>query len=170
MGGKTTPVAARTSAPKKKPAKKAATKTHITSASVPDFIAAVQNKTRRKDAETLLKLYEKITGWKARMYGPTIIGFGKCTYTYDSGHSGDMPVTGFSPRGAALSIYSGIYPGEPEAQAILATLGKHKASKGCVYINKLADVDMKAFEKLIKAGVANMKNKARENGWPLSGT
>ena len=129
--------------------------------SVPAFIAAVENETRRKDAEVLLKLFEKATGWKARMWGPSIIGFGKYTYTYDSGHSGDMCVTGFSPRGGSLSIYGGMYPAEPEAQAILKTLGKHKASKGCVYINKLADVDIAALEKLLRAGVANMKKKAR---------
>ncbi len=165
MGGKTTPLAERKAAPKKKPA----TKTHITSASVPAFIAGVENETRRKDAETLLKFYEKVTGWKAKMYGPTIVGFGKCTYTYDSGHSGEMPVTAFSPRGANLVIYSGAYPEQPEVAAILKTLGKYKASKGCVYINKLADVDIAVFEKLIRTGVANMKKKAKENGWPLSG-
>lgn len=170
MGGKTTPLAERKSPPKKKATKKPATKTHITAASVPAFIASVENETRRKDAETLLKLYEKATGWKPKMYGPTIVGFGQCTYTYDSGHSGEMPVTAFSPRGSNLVIYSGAYPDQPEAQAVLQKLGKHKTSKGCIYINKLADVDMSAFEKLIKVGVANMKKKAKENGWPLSGT
>lgn len=92
------------------------------------------------------------------------------TYTYDSDHSGDAPVVGFSPRGAALSIYSGMYADQPECQAILKTLGKHKKAKACIYINKLADVDMAAFEKLIRTGLANMKKKAKENGWPLSGS
>lgn len=169
MGGKTTSTPKK-APPKKKAAKKPATKTHATAASVPAFIAAVDNDTRRADAEVLLKLFEKATGWKATMWGPTIIGFGKYTYTYDSGHSGDMCVTGFSPRGAALSIYGGLYPEQPEAQAILKNLGKHKSSKACVYINKLADVDLKVLEQLIKAGVANMKKKAKENGWPLAGS
>jgi hypothetical protein len=145
-------------------------KTKATKVSVKDFIAAVPNETRRKDAQTLLKLFEKVTGWKAQMWGPTIVGFGKYTYTYDSGHSGDICVTGFSPRGAKLSIYGGLYPDQPEAAAILKTLGKHKASKACVYINKLEDVDLKALEKLLKAGVANMKKVSKEKGWPLSGT
>jgi hypothetical protein len=145
-------------------------KTKATKVSVKDFIAAVPNETRRKDAQTLLKLFEKVTGWKAQMWGPTIVGFGKYTYTYDSGHSGDMCITGFSPRGAKLSIYGGLYPDQPEAAAILRTLGKHKASKACVYINKLEDVDLKALEKLLKAGVANMKKVSKEKGWPLSGT
>lgn len=153
----------------KKAAKKSAIKTKPTKVSVKDFIAAVPNETRRKDAETLLKLFEKATGWKAQMWGPTIIGFGKYTYTYDSGHSGDMAVTGFSPRGASLSLYAG-YPAEPEIAVILKTLGKHKSSKACVYINKLEDVDIKAMEKLIKTGVATWKKTCKEKGWPLVGT
>lgn len=153
----------------KKSAAKSATKTKPTKVSVKDFIAAVPNETRRKDAETLLKLYEKATGWNAQMWGPTIVGFGKYTYTYESGHSGDMCVTGFSPRGASLSIY-GMYPDQPEAQAILKSLGKHKSSKACVYINKLEDVDLKVLEKFIKAGVANMKKVSKEKGWPMAAT
>jgi hypothetical protein len=145
-------------------------KTKPTKVSVKDFIAKVPNETRRKDAETLLKIFEKVTGWKPQMWGPTIVGFGKYTYTYDSGHSGDICVVGFSPRGANLAIYGGMYPDQPEAAAILKTLGKYKSSKACVYINKLEDVDLKAFEKLIKTGVANMKKVAKEKGWPLEAT
>jgi hypothetical protein len=145
-------------------------KTKPTKVSVKDFIAKVPNETRRKDAETLLNIFEKVTGWKPQMWGPTIIGFGKYTYTYETGHSGDICVVGFSPRGASLSIYGGMYPDQPEAAAILKTLGKHKSSKACVYINKLEDVDLKAFEKLIKAGVANMKKMTKEKGWPLAAT
>lgn len=159
--------AAKAKPPAKKAAKKPATKTAPTAVSVAGYIAAVDNDVRRKDAEILLKLFEKITGWKARMWGPSIIGFGSYTYTYDSGHSGDMCVTGFSPRSAAISIYGGLYPDQPEAQAILKTLGKHKASKACVYINKLADVDVAVLEKYLRAGVANMKKMTKEKGWPL---
>ena len=169
MGGKTTPLAQRKTSPKKKAAKKPATKTHATSASVPAFVAAVENETRRADAETLLKVYDRATGWKPKMWGPTIVGYGSYAYTYDSGHSGDAPVVGFSPRGATLSIYSGIYAEEASA-AYLQALGKHKVGKGCVYINKLADVDMAAFEKLIRAGVASMKARAKAKGWPLTGS
>jgi hypothetical protein len=145
-------------------------KTKPTKVSVKAFIAKVPNETRRKDAETLLKVFEKVTGWKALMWGPTIVGFGKYTYTYETGHSGDMCVTGFSPRGASLSIYGGMYPDQPEAAAILKTLGKYKSSKACVYINKLEDVDLKVFEKFIRAGVANMKKVTKEKGWPLEAT
>lgn len=159
--------AAKAKPPAKKAAKKPAAKTVPTAVSVEGYIAAVDNDVRRKDAETLLRLFEKITGWKARMWGPSIIGFGSYTYTYDSGHSGDMCITGFSPRSAAISIYGGLYPDQPEAQAILKTLGKHRASKACVYITKLADVDMAVLEKYLRAGVASMKKKAKEKGWPL---
>lgn len=165
--------AAKAAVKAKKPAKaaakpkKAATKTAPTAVSVADYVAGVENDTRRKDAETLLKMFAKVTGWKPRMWGPSIIGFGSYTYTYDSGHSGDMCVTGFSPRTAALSIYGGLYPDQPEAQAILKTLGKHKSSKACVYINKLEDVDLSVLEKYIRAGVANMKAMTKEKGWPM---
>lgn len=165
--------ATKTVAKAKKPAKaaakpkKVATKTAQTQVSVADYVAGVDNETRRKDAEALVKLFVKVTGWKPRMWGPSIIGFGSYTYTYDSGHSGDMCVTGFSPRSAALSIYGGLYPDQPEAKAILKTLGKHKASKACVYINKLEDVDIAVLETFLRAGVANMKTMTKEKGWPM---
>ncbi len=143
-------------------------KTKATKVSVKDFIAAVPNDTRRKDAQTLLKLYEKITGWKAQMWGPTIVGFGRYDYVYESGAKGAMCVVGFSPRGSSLSIYGGMYAGQREAEPFLKGLGKHKTGKGCLYINKLADVDMAVFETFLKAGLANMKKKAKAEGWPIS--
>src|SRR5262245_5872718 len=132
-------------------------KTKVTKVSVKDFIAKVPNDKRREDAQTLLKLYEKATGWKAQMWGPTIIGFGRYAYTYDSGHSGESLVVGFSPRGANLAIYAGIYP--KEAPELMKALGKHKTGAACIYVNKVEDVDLKALEKLLKAGVANIKKK-----------
>ena len=141
----------------------AETKTRATKVSVKDFIAKVPNETRRKDAEALLKLFAKTTGWKPQMWGPTIVGFGRYTYTYETGHSGTMCVCGFSPRKASLVIYSGAME-EQKRAALLAKLGKHKASTGgCIYINKLADVDLGALEKIVKAGVAHMKK-----SWPVT--
>lgn len=149
-------------AKKKAAAKKSTNKTTVTKASVRDFIAAVDSDSRRADAEALLKLYEKATGWKAQMWGPTIIGFGRYAYTYDSGHSGESCVVGFSPRKGAISIYSGCGPGTSDD--LKAKLGKHKVgSGGCIYVNKLADIDTAVLDKLIKAGVANMKSK-----WPVT--
>jgi hypothetical protein len=148
----------------------AATKTKFTVVKPKDFVAKVPNETRRKDAEVLLKLFEKITGWKPKMYGPTIVGYGAYEYTYDSGHSGKACVLGFSPRGSSLSIYGGMYAGMPEAEPYLKGLGKYKTGKGCLYINKLEDVDMKAFEKFLKAGLANMRKVMKQKGWPITPT
>ncbi len=143
-------------------------KTKVTKVSVKDFIAKVPNETRRKDAQVLLKLFEKVTGWKAQMWGPTIVGFGRYDYLYESGTKGSACVVGFSPRGSSLSIYGGMYAGQPEAEPYLKSLGKYKTGKGCLYINKLDDVDMAAFEKFLKAGLATMKKVAKDKSWPVS--
>src|SRR5262245_29488571 len=111
-------------------------KTKPTAVSVKDFIANLDNETRRKDAETLLKLFEKATGWKAQMWGPTIIGFGRYDYTYDTGHTGSICVTGFSPRRANLVIYAH-RDGDGKTTDLLKQLGKHKGGEdSCLYINK----------------------------------
>jgi hypothetical protein len=145
-------------------------KTRPTKVSVKDFIAAVPNETRRKDAQALLKLFGKVTGWKPRMWGPTIIGFGSYDYVYESGAKGSMCVVGFSPRASSLVIYSGLMASGDKAAPLLARLGKYKNGKGCLYINRLEDVDLGALEKLLKAGVANQKKKVAENGWTISAT
>lgn len=139
----------------------AKTKTKPTKVSVGDFIAAVENDTRREDARTLLKLFEKATGWKARMWGPTIVGFGAYHYTYDTGHSGSICVVGFSPRKANLVVYVSDFPGKA---GLLQRLGKHKGGlKQCLYLNSLADVDLAVLEKILKAGVAQTKKT-----WPVT--
>lgn len=148
----------------------AETKTKFTAVKPKDFVAKVPNETRRKDAEVLLKLFEKVTGWKPKMYGPTIVGYGTYEYTYDSGHTGKACVLGFSPRGSSLAIYSGMMASGDKAEPYLAKLGKYKTGKGCLYINKLDDVDMAAFENLLKAGLANMKKVTKEKGWPVEAT
>ena len=114
----------------------AETKTKPTKVSVRDFIDGVENDTRREDAKTLLKLFERVTGWKGQMWGPTIVGFGAYHYTYDTGHCGSICAAGFSPRKANLVIYVFDFPGKAE---LLKKLGKHKGGvKQCLYINKLA--------------------------------
>lgn len=143
-------------------------KTKITKVNPRTFIADVENETRRKDAETLLQLIEKITGWKAHMYGPTIVGFGAYSYTYDTGHSGKAPIVAFSPRSANLVIYSSV--DGSESAALLKALGKHKLSRACLYINKLADVDIATLEKLLKVGLTATKKLCREKGWPVAAT
>lgn len=130
-------------------------KTAPTEASVKSFIASVDNARRREDAETLLALFKKVSGLEAKMWGPSIIGFGSYHYTYDSGREGDMLMTGFSPRKANLVLYvSGGFKTKPELRD---KLGKYKTGKSCLYINKLADVDMAVLEELITADIAYMR-------------
>lgn len=141
----------------------AKTKTKVTKVSVSAFVAAIDNETRRQDAKTLLKVFGKATGWKAQMWGPTIVGFGAYHYTYDSGHSGSICAVGFSPRKTSLVVYVSDFPGKA---ALLEKLGKHKGGlKQCLYINKLADVDTGVLAQIIKAGVAETRKT-----WPVTAT
>ena len=96
-------------------------------------------------------MMERITGQPAVMWGPTIVGFGTYHYRYDSGHEGDMCRIGFSPRSANLVLYTG---GFPEYAALLERLGKHKLSKACLYLNKLADVDLAVLEEIVAKSYA----------------
>jgi hypothetical protein len=130
-------------------------KTQPTTIGVQAFLDACTDEARRADAKALAKLMQKITGNKPTMWGPSIVGFGSYHYTYESGREGDMPVVGFSPRKAANVLYGTL--GFPGAEALLAKLGKHTTGKGCLYIKKLADVDMKALEALIEKAVAATK-------------
>ena len=129
-------------------------KTQATQKSVDACIASVEHPTRRADAETLNALFKEITGWEPKMWGPTIVGFGRYDYTYDSGHSGSSLATGFSPRKASLSLY--IMPGYADFQSILDRLGKHKIGKACLYINKLSDVNIDVVEEIIRAGLDDL--------------
>ena len=145
-------------------------KTKITKVTPKDFVAKVPNETRRKDAETLLKLFGEVTGWKPKMWGPTIVGYGSYDYVYETGNKGSICVVGFSPRGSSLVIYSGLMAGDEANAPLLSKLGKYKTGKGCLYINKLADIDVGHLEKVIKAGVASQKKKIAASGWKISPT
>jgi hypothetical protein len=127
-------------------------KTKPTAVSVAAFLAAVSDENKRADAKALIKLIERATGEKPKMWGPSIVGFGSYHYTYDTGREGDMPVVGFSPRKAAIVLYGLL--GFPESEAVLANLGKHTTGRGCLYIKKLADVDQKVLESLVVNSVA----------------
>ncbi|MAK64306.1 MAG: hypothetical protein CMF75_06115 [Maricaulis sp.] len=135
-------------------------KTQPTAVSAADYVAAIEHPVRRADAAVLLDMMSRITGWEARMWGPSIVGFGTYHYTYESGREGDFMRTGFSARKANLVVY--IMPGYTDFSAILARLGKHKLGKSCLYINKLADVDLDVLEELIRAGLADMAEKYPE--------
>jgi Domain of unknown function (DU1801) len=132
-------------------------KTQPTAVSVPAFIKANVDETRRADAEALVRLMQAATGEKPKMWGPWIIGFGSHHYRYESGREGDMPVVSFSPRKAAFVLYGVTRCSDSAAQ--LARLGKHSMGKGCLNIKKLADVDGKVLEEMIVASVAAIRNR-----------
>lgn len=126
-------------------------KTKATEVTVADFIAAVPEARRREEAEVIDAMHRRVTGLDPKMWGPSIIGYGSYDYLYDSGRSGTMCRAGFSPRKAAMALYlTGHYlDRQPEADALLAQLGKYKNGKSCLYINELADVDLDVLEKLV---------------------
>lgn len=129
-------------------------KTKPTEIAPVDFIAAVEHPTRRADAQSLDALFQEVTGWQPKMWGPTIIGYGAYDYTYDTGYSGTSLATGFSPRKANLVLY--IIPGYADFGHILDRLGKYKLGKACLYINKLADVDLDVVREIIGAGLDDL--------------
>ena len=131
-------------------------KTTSTLQSVDSFISAVEDETKRDDSYELVKIFKNVTKEEAKMWGPSIIGFGSYHYKYDSGHEGDMCLTGFSPRKNALALYIMNYDGREE---LMKKLGKVKPSKGCIYIKKLADIDTSVLKKMIDASVKHTKKK-----------
>ncbi|MHB8206748.1 DUF1801 domain-containing protein [Mucilaginibacter sp.] len=132
-------------------------KTKPTERSVDGFIATVADDKIRADCYTIINLMETVTGEKPKMWGPAIIGFGKYAYKYESGHSGEICMTGFSPRKANITLY--VLAGFPEQTELLQKLGKHKAGKGCLYIKKLDDVNINVLESLIKESIKFLKEK-----------
>ncbi len=119
-----------------------------------EFVAAVEHPVRRSDAETLLTMMTTLTGWPARMWGPSIVGFGRYHYHYESGRQGDFLVTGFSPRKTSLVVY--VMPGYDDIGEQLSRLGKHRLGKSCLYINKLTDIDLGVLEEIVAGGVRKM--------------
>lgn len=132
-------------------------KTVPTRASVEAFLNGVENATRRQDGRALIALMTRVTGEPPVMWGTSIVGFGSYTYAYESGRTGTMCKTGFSPRKASLVLY--IMPGFKIYDELLSRLGKHKTGASCLYINKLADVDMSVLEELVAQGYRAMTAK-----------
>jgi hypothetical protein len=135
-------------------------KTALTDASVGEFIASIAHPTRRQDAAVLVDLFSNVTEFAPKMWGDSIVGFGQYHYRYATGREGDFLATGFSPRKSNLSIY--IMPGYGDFSDILKNLGKHKLGKSCVYVNKLADIDLDVLAQLITAGVERL-----DQIWPV---
>ncbi len=132
-------------------------KTQPTEASVAAFLDGVESERRRQDAETLLDLMGRITGEAPVMWGPSIVGFGRYHYRYESGREGDFFLTGFSPRKSATTVY--IMPGFSAYDDLMGRLGKHKIGRSCLYINKLADIDLEVLERLVAASVVWMRQR-----------
>jgi hypothetical protein len=130
-------------------------KTQPTAASVTEFINAVENEQKRKDAFEVLEMISAITGEQPVIWGPSLIGFGKYHYKYESGREGDFFIAGFSPRKTALTIY--ILSGMSKFPNLMAKLGKYKTGKSCLYLKKLDDIDRPVLKELMSESVKWMK-------------
>lgn len=126
-------------------------KTKETDQSVIEFIEQVEHQRKKEDAYRLLDIFTTTTGYQAKMWGPSIIGFGRYHYKYESGHQGEAPLVGYSPRKAKISLY--FATGDTNRQKLLDYFGKYTQGKACVYINKLDDIDVEVLKQLILQSV-----------------
>lgn len=125
----------------------AETKTTYTGVDVMDFVNSyVDHEQKKADSFRLIELMQEWSGFEPRMWGPTIIGFGNYHYKYASGHEGDAPILGFSPRKAAFSLY--VFSATERSEKLLADLGKFKMSKACIYVKKLSDINISILQEL----------------------
>ena len=128
-------------------------KTTETEVSVSDFINSfVDNEQKKADSYQLIEFMKKWSGFEAKMWGPTIIGFGRYHYKYASGHEGDAPIIAFSPRKAEFSLY--VFSQTEQTKHLLEGLGKFKIAKACIYVKKLSDINITVLEKLCKTTIA----------------
>lgn len=131
-----------------------ANKTTANAASVDDHIASRANAQQAADAHQLITLFSTLTGQPPTMWGPSIIGFGAYRFTYDSGRSGEAPLTGFAIRGRELCVYLDC---EKDATALLPKLGKHRMGKSCLYFRRLAGIDVAILQQLVVRSIANVR-------------
>jgi hypothetical protein len=129
-------------------------KTQRTNATVPAFLARIDDDEKRRDCETIAAMMQEATGAEAAMWGESVVGFGVYHYTYASGRKGDWPLVGFAPRKQNLTLY--IMSGFEGYDELLKRLGKYKSSKACLYINRLSDVDLPTLKDLIQRSVEHM--------------
>ncbi|WP_407271299.1 DUF1801 domain-containing protein [Radiobacillus sp. PE A8.2] len=137
-------------------------KTKENDASVIEFIETVDSPKKREDAYKLLDIFTETTGYPAKMWGTSMIGFGSYHYKYDSGHEGDAMLVGFSPRKAKISLY--FATGDDKRGELLEKFGKHTTGKACVYINKVADIDVEVLKALINQSVAFLQKTYPDKG------
>jgi hypothetical protein len=132
-------------------------KTKATDASVADYLSAIEDEGRRADCRAIAELMTRITEAPARMWGTSIVGFDRYHYKYASGREGDAAVTAFSSRKGDISVY--LAASSSDQEGLLARLGRHKMGKSCLYIRKLADVDLGVLEQLVAGSVAEIRRR-----------
>ena len=132
-------------------------KTQPTGTNVAAFLNAIDDKERRRDCKKVAAMMRAATGKRAKMWGASIVGFGRYHYKYASGREGDFMITGFSPRAQALTLY--IMPGFKQFEPLMHKLGKYKTGKSCLYIKRLSDVDESVLQRLIEGSVRHMRKK-----------
>ncbi|MCX6207691.1 MAG: DUF1801 domain-containing protein [Bacteroidetes bacterium] len=131
-------------------------KTTETIASVSDFVNAVKDPVKKSDSIQVIELMQSVSGFEAKMWGPSIVGFGSYHYVYESGREGDMPIIAFSPRTTGLVFYLSINP--ENRDKYLSELGKHKTDKGCITVKKLEDIKMPVLKKMIQDSLKHRKS------------
>jgi hypothetical protein len=132
-------------------------KTKPTGASVDDYIASRASEQQYDDCQKLMTLLKKVTRQSPKMWGPSIVGYGRYRYTYESGRTGEAPVAGFAIRGRELVVYL-LAEGETQ-RSLLSKLGKHRMTKVCLYFKRLSDLDYSVLEKLVTNSVADVKRR-----------
>ena len=132
-------------------------KTKATGASVEDYIASRANEQQRVDCKALMSILKRVTRQPPKMWGPSIVGYGSYRYTYESGRTGEICLTGFAIRGRELVIY--LMAGSEEQKALRSRLGKHTMGKSCLYFKRLADLDKTVLEQLVANSVADVKRR-----------
>jgi hypothetical protein len=132
-------------------------KTKPTDASVDDYIASRANAQQRADCRELMALLKRVTRQTPRMWGPSIVGYGSYRYTYESGRTGEAPLTGFAIRGRELVVY--VATEGREQGSLLSKLGKHRTGKVCLYFKRIADLDKAVLEKLVVGSVAEVRRR-----------
>ena len=140
----------------------AETKTKPTGASVDAYLASRTSPEQLADCKAIMAMCKRVTKQQPKMWGPSMVGYGSYTYTYDSGHSGEAFLAGFAVRGKELVVY--LIAENPEQVDLLAKLGRHKMSKACLYLKRLADLDVKVLEALIAGSVAEVRRRYSHPG------
>jgi hypothetical protein len=135
---------------------KAIQKTTETIQSVSSFVKAIEDKQRQTDCFGIIEIMQHQSGFEPKMWGPSIIGFGSYHYKYESGHEGDAPLVGFSPRKSEFALYIANFNGKEE---LLEKFGKHKTAKACVYIKRLEDIDVGVLKKLVTGSIKHYQTK-----------